>query len=262
MLVWHWFENTSLVVQAILLLLLIILPTLVIQWIFNHSSRSREWSLGSQTTLMSAIALCFGMMASFTFVEVIKLYDRASAEVVSEASSLYAVLNLAELMPKNIKDNVVVTIRDHLIYVVDKEWPLMRNRAADLTNRDDYFIELYKALGGINTNDPEQMELGKQMMAYLEAARNAETSRLSISNAQVHPLKWIVLFLLAILVQLALAISHADTPKIRFLAMLVFSLAVMLYFVIIVAFNHAFGGDICVSPNPMLHVLKYANTLK
>jgi hypothetical protein len=29
-----------------------------------------------------------------------------------------------------------------------------------------------------------------------------------------------------------------------------------------VAFNHAFGGEVCVSPSPMLDVLEYADNLK
>jgi hypothetical protein len=257
-----WFENSSLLVQASLLFIVVMLPMLLIQWIFEHSANTREWAEGSQTTLMSAIALCFGMMASFTFVEVTNLFDKASTEVIHEASALYAALDLAELLPQEVQYPIVVTIHNHLHYVIEKEWPLMRNRSANLTNRDDYLVESYKALANINTTDPGDMELGKQMMSYLETARIAETSRLIVSKAHVHPLKWVVLFLLAILVQLALAISHGQTPKCRFLAMHVFSFAVILYFLIIVAFNHAFGGEVCVSPSPMLDVLEYADNLK
>ena len=142
--------------------------------------------------------------------------------------------------------------------MIEEEWPQMRKRMASLSGRDNYLVESYKALATVKISDPLELELRKEIMSYLELARISAIHRLNVSQAHVHPMKWAVLFALAMLVQVSLAISHAQTPKSRFLTMLVFSFAVTAYFIIIVAFNHAFGGDVFVSPEPIKNVLEHS----
>ena len=251
-----WFENESLAVQFAILLLSILAVVLFIQWIFNYSAKARDWSEGTQTSFMSPIALCFGLVASFTFLDVITLFDKAKAEVTHEASSLYTVLDLAELTPKEMQAPLEAIIREHVSYVVEKERPLMRNRTASLSDRDDYLVQAYRVLNSSESINSLQADIQKQIMTNLENARSSQTYRIIVSQTFIHPLKWAVLIILAFMVLVTMAISHASTPKSRLLTMLVLSVAEVAFFISIVAFDHAFGGDVFVTPDPLLKLLK------
>lgn len=132
----------------------------------------------------------------------------------------------------------------------------MFEKAAPLRSREPHLDLAYAGVAHLPPGTPAQEELRKRLLTSLDEVRLARTSRILISETSVHPLKWVVLGLLAIILQAMMAVSHAEKPKIRLVMLSLLALSQAAYLVVILALDQPFEGGIKVDSGPLASLLK------
>jgi hypothetical protein len=251
-----WFEMAPLAIQVLGALLLVSGPALLIHGALLRSATLRDWCQGSKDPLVATIALFFSLNAGFTASEVSGLFERCQAEVVREATNLDAAMRRLGMLGPALQKQVTQEIQAHLRYVVDTEWPLMAHRAATIELTEDHLERAIVLVTTHKVRDPDLGEAKRGTLHYLDEARNARNSRVVASWGAIHPLKWFLLLALVVLLQMAMAIIHPDTPKARLVTLLLLAASQATFLVVIFAFNHAFGGDVTVDPEPLKALIR------
>jgi hypothetical protein len=243
-----WFEKAPLIAQIPVVFILVLLPALFFHWILSTSAQAREWCRGVVPPTITAVALCFGLMAASVAVDVMGLFDNAKTATAREVTALDMSLKRLDLLPGEFRDPAKKEIENHMRYVITEEWPLMESRAAPMVPKLGHLDNAYALVAGQVMADAASEEVRKRILTYLDEARMARTSRILISQGIVSPLKWFVLIALTLLLQMDMAAIHAGDSKARLFKLLLLALAQGTVLIAIVAFNHPFGGDITVEP--------------
>ncbi len=81
-------------------------------------------------------------------------------------------------------------------------------------------------------------------MAAIEQALEARRDRIRLSQLQIAPIQWAVIIALTVLILVTIAMIHIDNRTAMAATMFIFSTAVALCFVLLMAFDRpfAFGG--------------------
>jgi membrane protein YdbS with pleckstrin-like domain len=89
----------------------------------------------------------------------------------------------------------------------------------------------------------------------MQNALDARRQRIIISESTINWVKWAVVYLLAVLILLTIAIVHSDNRATAGTAMAIFSVAVAASIVLIASHSRPFTGEISVGPGLLLQVM-------
>jgi hypothetical protein len=100
-----------------------------------------------------------------------------------------------------------------------------------------------------------QQTAQREITTALENALDARRQRIIISQSQVNWVKWLCLGLQAVCALLAIAMVHSDNRLASAITMGLFAIGVAASFLLILAHDRPFIGELSVSPNPLLQVM-------
>ncbi len=107
---------------------------------------------------------------------------------------------------------------------------------------------------------PGQQTAQREIIAALGTALDARRQRITVSQAEVNPVKWWCLYLQAICELLVIALVHCDNRLGSGIALGLFATGVAASVLLIAAHDRPFTGQISVGPEPLLQVMPDTST--
>jgi len=205
--------------------------------------------------MLTPLAVVFGLIVAFLATQVWTDVERANTAVTREASALRNVVVLAAYFPKEQETRIRALVRRHIQKVANEEWPSMARHGASLS-----LISLADGEGlqltlSIVPRNEAQAIAQREIVSSMQNALDARRQRIIISESTINWVKWAVVYLLAVLILLTIAIVHSDNRATAGTAMAIFSVAVAASIVLIASHSRPFTGEISVGPGLLLQVM-------
>ncbi len=181
--------------------------------------------------------------------------ERANAAVNREASSLRAAVLLSEALPADAAGQLRDLIRQHIQQVERQEWPAMARREVTLAMIPMALAQALRVTFGAPVEGAGQVAAQREIVSALENALDARRQRILVSETQVNGVKWTALLLQAVCMLVGVAMVHSDSRATARIALGLFSTAIAVSIVLILANDRPFVGPTAVKPTPLLQVL-------
>ena len=204
--------------------------------------------------LLPPLGIIFGLFVAFIAAQVWSDVDRANVAVNREASALRAVVLLSRAFPPDADARLRGLVAQHIREAHDVEWPAMAQHRATLTMIPSSLTGAIATAIALPTASVGQVTAQRELVAQLGAAFDARRQRILVSRGGVNSVKWTALMLQAALTLVAIAMVHCDNRTAAKIALGLFSTAVAVCVVLVVAHDRPFTGQISVSPSALLQV--------
>jgi Protein of unknown function (DUF4239) len=216
---------------------------------FSPLKRPLQSLTGVVAPFFGSVAVLFALLTGFLANDVSDRSRQSVRAVLSEAGELH---NLYTLSVASASD--MPTIRDkwkaYVSSVVSQEWPAMAHGNLSPSTYAAY-DELLKEV----SNPAIAKESGQAVHAALlnTAVRvgTARSDRLALSLDLTNDLKWIVVIVLGVFTQIAIALVHLDRVRAFIAALVVFSSAAIVALGIIALQEYPFYGPLQISSGPI-----------
>lgn len=205
--------------------------------------------------MLTPLAVVFGLIIGFLSAQVWADAERANGAVIREAGALRTLLLLATVYPAPTEARIRAHVRRHIRDAVEQEWPSMALERAPLPPVTDADTEALQELLSLVPQGEAQAIAQREMISSLRNALDARRERVIISKSKINWVKWTVVFVLAGLILVTIAMIHSDNRLTAAIAMALFSIGVAACVVLIASHNRPFTGEISVSPELLLQIL-------
>ena len=209
---------------------------------------------GISPGLLPVLGVIFGLLVAFVAAQVWGDVDRANTAVNREASALRGVVLLSASFPEEAGDRLRGFIGRHIQEAQSQEWPAMASRRATLTMIPASLAQALQTTLALTPSGDGQVVAQREIVVGLENALDARRQRILVSRSEVNWVKWTGLMIQAICTLTAIAMVHSDNRVTTRLAMGLFSTAVAVCIVLIVAHDRPFTGHLSVRPVALLQV--------
>ena len=176
--------------------------------------------------MLTPLSVIAGLLIAFLASRVWTNFDHANAYAAEEASAIREFTILAGALPNDERTSLGSAIKDYLHFVESLDWPAMKERRASLKQAPPGLTEAMEILLSFVPAQPGQRLAQQRAVVALERASEARRDRIILSQATIAPLQWIVVFILAALVLVTVAMVHVERPATTALNRFVFSTAV------------------------------------
>ena len=205
--------------------------------------------------LLSPLGIIFGLFIAFTASQVWNDTARASVAVATEASALRSVVVMSAVLPNEAQTELRRMVRDYIQYTATTEWPLVAKGAVTLNVSPPTLNNALKFTLSLPVVTPGQQTAQREVAASLQQALEVRRERILISRSEVNGVKWLCLAFLAVCLLFAIAFVHCDNRLTSAVAIGLFSAALATTFLLILAHDRPFTGDIALTPEPLLQVM-------
>jgi hypothetical protein len=219
------------------------------------SSRTRPRLLqleGVVPPFLGLPAILFSLTAALMATSVWENYNSANKSIRNEASGLSTIIDLAQTIPSLQKSVLVAYAQNYAHSIIEAEWQTLsaHGKPAPSTQREFEALRsaTFKAADSINNNAESNA-----LITAMQAVNDGRKSRLSFVSFDVHPIRWYGILLLALLVQLAVALVHITKPRALCVAMGITTLTVLIPIcTIALTLSSPYVGMISVSNSPLM----------
>ena len=204
--------------------------------------------------MLPPLGILFALFVAFTASEVWGNIERANAAIAREASALKSVLVLAASFPGEPEARLHALIHRYIEKAVTVEWPSMGRQSSTLAVTPRSLAEALQATLAITPHNPGQEIAQRAIADALANVFDARRQRILVSRTYVNPIKWACLFVQAICMIAAIAMVHIDSRRTIAIAMGLFTTGVAVSFLLILAHDRPFTGEVSIAPTPLLQV--------
>jgi hypothetical protein len=204
---------------------------------------------------LSPLAVLFGLFVVFTASQVWNDNERASAAINREASALRSVIIFAASFPGEPDMRLRGLVHDYISEAVTQEWPKMARRTATLKIAPHALVDALQFTLALAPGNQGQQIAQREITAALESALEARRQRILVSQYEVGLVKWACIGLQAICALLAIAFVHSDNRLASRIALFIFATGVGASFLLLLAYDRPFTGELSVGPEPLLQVM-------
>lgn len=201
--------------------------------------RQDSFSAVSPVTL-TPLSVVFGFLIGFLALQVWGDWDRARQLVAQEASALRETVILTNAVDPDLAKAVDADIAVYLAGV-PKEWEAMGQRRLRLSAPPPGLVTAVRRVIAFEAASPQAQRAADHALVALDRALEARRARVLISEAGVIGLpKWVAATLLAMLLQLSIAVVHAHHRGGQAVALAIFTAAACTSLGLVAAFDHPF----------------------
>lgn len=209
--------------------------------------------------MLPPIATIFALLVGFLAAQDWNQRERASAAVNREASSLRAVVLLAAAFPGEPESRLRQLVHDYIQDAVAREWPAMARQDVTLTIAPPTLTQALRLVLSLTPQKDGQIAAQREMVAWLGSALDARRQRIILSGSSLDWVKWTVLYVLAGLTLITIAMVHSGNPTANRIILGIFSTGVGVAVLLIVSHSRAFSGEMGVTPSVLLQVMPEAD---
>jgi len=209
---------------------------------------------GVSPGMLPPLGIIFGLFVAFLAAQAWSDVDRAHVDVNREASALRAVVLLSQAFPGEPDARLRGFVAHHIREAQEVEWPAMAQHRATLTMVPAPLADALAVVVALPATSAGQVAAQREIISQLGNALDARRQRILVSRGGVGWVKWMALFVQAICMLVAIAMVHCDNRVTARLALGLFSTAVSICIVLIVAYDRPFAGPVAVDPSVLLQV--------
>lgn len=194
-----------------------------------------------EAEVASQLGIVLGLLLSFNAVTVWEQSGAARDAVLTEASALRAVADLAPELPPAQGAEVRERLHAYLDYVINVEWPQLGHGVLSLGKPESLraLTRVGRASGDQDLHD-----------AIGEAVKGRE-ARIRIAAARMLPARWTIVVILGALALLAIGLIHAENRRARAVAVGMVAFAIASCFVILLVQVRPFLGSLALQPTEL-----------
>jgi hypothetical protein len=176
--------------------------------------------------MLTPLSVIAGLLIAFLASRVWSNLDHANAFVAQEASAIRQFLILTDGLPDDIRTSLHSSVRNYIHFLEVEDWPAMNESRASLQVLPADLITAMRTLLDYVPTRPGQQLAQQRAVIALEQLLEARRGRITLSQAVIEPIQWIVIFVLATLVLLTVAMVHVDKPATAAVNLFIFATAV------------------------------------
>jgi hypothetical protein len=192
--------------------------------------------------ILSPLGTILGILIAFLAVRVWTNLDHAQEHIGREVTALREVVMLADSLPADVRARVREAIGKHLEAVVSEDWPAMAEARISLRSFPPHLEE---AMGAILSFAPiganQQLTQNRALIA-IEDAVEMRRNRVGVSRAEISPVQWTVIVVLAGMILVTIAAIHINARWAMALTLTIFSTAVAMCLVLLLVYDRPFGS--------------------
>jgi len=204
--------------------------------------------------MLPPLGILFALFVAFTASEVWGNIERANTAVDREASAAKSVLVLAATFPGEPEARLHALIRRYIEKAVTEEWPSMAHQSSGLSVTPPSLAEALTAILALTPHSPGQEIAQRALADAISIVFDSRRQRIIVSRSHVNLVKWACLFVQAISMLIAIAMVHIDNRRTIAIAMGLFTSGVAASFLLILAHDRPFTGEVSISPTPLMQV--------
>ncbi len=186
---------------------------LIIIWIV-HTPRLRGFfsSFGRiNGTFYSPAATMFALTAAFMGATLVGGFNAHTESIKQERTALLLYVDFVNNTPSLANQNLQYQVKNYLQSALDEEWSLLENEKIS-SRTGGIFQEIFWKTIAI-APALEGTQAGRELSKILDSWYEARSKRISFRWHHVEHLRWVVLFMVAFLLQLSVAATHLSSSK-------------------------------------------------
>ena len=205
---------------------------------------------------LTPLGVVLGLLVVFLASRVWTNLDRAIEYVGQEAGALRQTVLLADSLPQEVRTNVRQAIQKHLHLMESEEWPAMARRQASLQSKAVGLVEALAAVLSFSPAQTNQHVAQQRAVVAIEHALEARRNRVLLSQAEIAPIQWVVIGVLAVLILVTLAMVHIQNRVAMAITMFIFSTAIAACVVLLMVYDRPFGtGGFVIQPTVLRDIM-------
>jgi hypothetical protein len=246
----YWIEAQSTGAIAVLVFVLCYLLAAVafgLAVMLGRRPVGEELKTISPVTL-TPLAVILGLLIAFLASRVWDNAGQAHVYVVHEAGALSKAAVFVDALPKEVRVKFREAVKRHIEFIEKEDWPAMANRSAD-PHRESALHDAVNELLAYTPAAVNELMAQRQVVEAIEQALDGRRNRIRISQAEIAPIQWTVIILLAAMILVIMALIHIGRPAAMATTLFIFSSAVATCLVLLLAYDQPFGpGGVSVAP--------------
>lgn len=200
-------------------------------------------------TTLTPLGVILGLLIGFLAARVWANLDRANQYVGQEAGALRETILLTDSLPADVRAGVRRAVKRHLDLIESEEWPAMATRRATLESIAVGLAEAMTALLSFTPVQANQQLAQQRALVAIEQALEARRNRVLLSQAEIAPIQWAVILVLATLILVTIAFVHIDKRLAMGITLFIFSTALAICLVLLLVYDRPFSaGGFTVRP--------------
>lgn len=220
------------------------------------SRRAVAQNLQAVAPVLTLLGIILGLLIGFQAARVWTNLDRAGEYVGQEAGALRETVLLADSLPLEIRTSVRQAIRRHLHLVEADEWPAMARGQATLQSIAVGLADALTAVLSFTPVQANQQVAQERAVVAIEHALDARRNRVRLSQADIAPIQWIVITVLAVLILITLALVLIEDRLAMAIAMFIYSTAIAVCLVLLMVYDRPFGvGGFVIQPTVLRDIM-------
>jgi Protein of unknown function (DUF4239) len=247
----YWIEAQSTAGIAVITLLLtyaFAAAVFVGATILSRRAAAEEIKSISPVTL-TPLAVILGLLIAFLASRVWENIGHAQEYVGREVSSLSEAAVLAKSLPADVRDQLRASIRRHVEFVEQDDWPAMGRFAASLRTDPVGLTSAVATLLSFTPKEPQQQLAQQRALEAFQKAYEARVNRIRISHAEIASIQWAVILILAALIIVTTGLIHTGRPRAMATTLGIFSTAVGVCLTLLMTYDRPFApGGITLDP--------------
>jgi hypothetical protein len=187
------------------------------------------------------LGMILGLLIGFLADRVWSNFDRANQYVGQEAGALRETILLTNALPPDVRTAVRKAVKKHLDFMESEEWPAMASGRATLQSIAVALAEAMTALLSFTPAQSNQQLAQQRALVAIEQALEARRNRVLLSQAEIAPIQWIAIIVIAVLILITLAMVLIEQRLATAITMFIYSTAVAICLVLLLVYDRRLG---------------------
>lgn len=204
---------------------------------------------GVVAPFFNAVAILFALLTGFLAADVSERGRQAVRAVQAEAGELRNIHTLSVASTSDMR-TIRAALKAYVTSVVADEWPAMA-QARPSPRTTAAYDDLLREVSVPSIAKSSGAAVHASLLSAAVRASTARNDRLALASDHTNDLKWVVVLVLGVLTQAAIALVHLDKPRAFLAALTVFSCAAVVALGIIALQEYPFDGAFRVADTPI-----------
>jgi hypothetical protein len=210
---------------------------------------------GINGTFYSPAATMFALAVAFMGATLVANFSANNEAIRAERTALLLYLDFVDNTPPLANKNLQYGLKEYLQSALEEEWPLLGQERTS-PNTQGHFRDVFK----VTLKEAPALEgsqAARELAQILQSWYEARSKRLSFRWHQIDHSRWLILFIVAFLLQISMAAPHlGSSKKAMGLAMGITTALIIAVMAPLALTVDNYSGSIAVTKKPLIEVFE------